>query len=139
MTAPEPKKRGPKSVTAEHKAAMASGRNEGRSVRLYLEALSANRPKRGRKRTAESVAKRLDAITGEMPTADALSRVLLTQERMDLQAELESMADGVDMAAIEAEFIAAAGAYSERKGISHAAWRAAGVDPVVLAKAGITR
>jgi hypothetical protein len=139
MTAPEPKKRGPKSVTAEHKAAMAAGRTEGRSVRVYLEALSANRPKRGRKRTAESVAKRLDGIEAEMLTADALSRVLLIQERLDLQAELESMGDGVDMAALEAEFVAAAAAYSERKGISNAAWRAAGVDAAVLAKAGITR
>ncbi len=59
MTDSVPKKRGPKAVTAEHKAAMAVGRNESRSVRLYLEALTANRPKRGRKRTAESIAKRL--------------------------------------------------------------------------------
>jgi hypothetical protein len=139
MTAPEPKKRGPKAVTAEHKAAMAVGRNESRSVRLYLEALSANRPKRGRKRTAESVTKRLSAIEDELVSADALSRVHLIQERLDLHEELATMEDTVDIAALEAEFVSAAKTYSERKGISHAAWRAAGVDAAVLAKADITR
>ena len=68
MTDTAPKKRGPKAVTAEHKAAMAIGRNESRSVRLYLEALTANRPKRGRKRTAESIAKRLASIEDRKST-----------------------------------------------------------------------
>jgi hypothetical protein len=139
MTDTAPKKRGPKAVTAEHKAAMAIGRNESRSVRLYLEALTANRPKRGRKRTAESIAKRLVAIDDEALTADALTRVHLVQERLDLNEELSGMGEAVDMGLLEADFVTAAKAYSERKGISHAAWRAVGVDPSVLAKAGIHR
>jgi hypothetical protein len=139
MNAPEPKKRGPKAVTAEHKAAMAVGRNESRSVRLYLEALTANRPKRGRKRTAESISKRLVALEEEFPTADALSRVHLIQERIDLNDELANMGEAIDMESLEAEFVTAAKTYSDRKGISHAAWRAAGVDPAVLAKAHISR
>jgi hypothetical protein len=139
MTDTLPKKRGPKAVTAEHKAAMAVGRNESRSVRLYLEALTANRPKRGRKRTAESISKRLVAIDEELPTADALSRVHLIQERIDLNEEVAAMGDTVDIGTLEAEFIVAAKAYSQRKGISHAAWRAAGVDAAVLSKADITR
>ena len=57
------KKRGPKSpMTAEHKAALAKGRAEGRIVREYLEGLRATKPKRGRKRTPETITKRLDAI-----------------------------------------------------------------------------
>jgi hypothetical protein len=132
MTDTAPKKRGPKAVTAEHKAAMAIGRNESRSVRLYLEALTANRPKRGRKRTADSIAKRLAAIEEELVAADALTRVHLVQERA-------GMGETVDIALLEADFVSAAKAYSERKGISHAAWRAVGVDPSVLAKAGIHR
>ena len=52
-------KRGPKGpMTDEHKAALAKGRNEGNAVRNYLEALRANKPKRGRKRTRESIAAR---------------------------------------------------------------------------------
>ena len=39
-------------MTDEHKAALAQGRSEGRAVRDYLDALRANKPKRGRKRTA---------------------------------------------------------------------------------------
>jgi hypothetical protein len=139
MTDSTPKKRGPKAVTAEHKAAMAIGRNESRSVRLYLEALTANRPKRGRKRTPDSIAKRLAAIEEEMTGADALSRVHLVQERLDLNEELAGMGETVDIALLEGDFVTAAKAYSERKGISHAAWRAVGVDPSVLAKAGIHR
>lgn len=139
MTDTQPKKRGPKSVTPEHKAAMAVGRTESRSVRLYLEAMSANRPKRGRKRTAESISKRLNAIEGELPSADALSRVHLIQERLDLTEEIAGMGEGVDIGALEADFVSSAKAYSHRKGLSHAAWRAAGVDPAVLAKAGITK
>jgi hypothetical protein len=118
---------------------MAIGRTESRSVRLYLEALTANRPKRGRKRTAESIAKRLAAIEEEMVAANALARVRLVQERLDLNEELADMGETVDIASLEADFVAAAKAYSDRKGLSHAAWRAVGVDPSVLAKAGIHR
>ena len=118
---------------------MAVGRSESRSVRLYLEALTANRPKRGRKRTAESIAKRLTAIEEEFSAADALTRVHLVQERLDLNEELAGMGETVDIATLEADFVAAVKAYSQRKGISHAAWRAVGVDPSVLAKAGIHR
>ena len=139
MTDSVPKKRGPKAVTAEHKAAMAIGRNESRSVRLYLEARTAIRPKRGRKRTAESIAKRLAAIEEEMVAADALARVHLVQERLDLNDELAGMGETVDIALLEADFVTAVKAYSDRKGLSHAAWRAVGVDPSVLAKAGIHR
>ena len=37
-------------MTDAHKAALATGRTEGRVVREYLEALRANKPKRGRDR-----------------------------------------------------------------------------------------
>ena len=69
-------KRGPKSpMTDEHKAALAKGRSEGRAVRDYLESLRANKPRRGRRRTKESIAKRLNAIDSELATADALTEL----------------------------------------------------------------
>ena len=40
-----------RTMTAQHKAALAEGRSEGRAVKSYLEALEKNRPRRGRKRT----------------------------------------------------------------------------------------
>ena len=122
-----------------HKAALAEGRNQGRAVRRYLEALEAHKPKRGRKRTSESMQKRLDRIDADLPSADPLKRLQLTQERLDLTSELESTGTAVDLSGLEAEFVSAAAPYSARKGISYAAWRALGVEPAVLKKAGISR
>ncbi len=51
-----------KKMTAEHKAALGEGRKHSRAVRSYLEALEANKPKRGRKRTPASIQARLDTI-----------------------------------------------------------------------------
>ena len=60
-------KRGPKSpMSADHKAALAVGRAEGRVVRDYLDGLRASKPKRGRKRTAESINARLEAIDASL-------------------------------------------------------------------------
>jgi hypothetical protein len=135
-------KRGPKNMSAEHKAAMEAGRAEGRAVRDYLEALRSNKPKRGRKRTADSINKRLAAISTAMPDASAIEQLKLVQERRDLEAELASMGDGnkaVDMASLEGEFVKVAKSYGSRKGISYASWREVGVPAEVLGKAGVTR
>jgi hypothetical protein len=133
-------KRGPKGpLTNEHKAAMAAGRNEGRAVREYLHALRSNKPKRGRKRTAESIKARLQAIESELAEADALEELRLLQERRNLAAELETMGSGTDISALEADFVKVAKAYSERQGISYATWRDVGVEASVLKSAGISR
>jgi hypothetical protein len=128
-----------RSMSDQHKAALAEGRAQGRAVRLYLEALESSRPKRGRKRTRESVAKRLAAVEAQLESADAVKRLQLSQERIDLQAELEQDEETVDIGAIEAEFLAAAEGYSRRKGISYTAWREAGVPAATLKAAGISR
>jgi hypothetical protein len=126
-------------MSESHKAALAEGREQGRAVRRYLEALEAHKPKRGRKRTPESIQKRLSAIEEQVSTADPLTRVHLVQERMNLEAELAAGDNAVDLAALEDGFVAAAGPYGQRKGITYAAWREAGVDPGVLRRAGIRR
>ncbi len=126
-------------MTAEHKAALAQGRAEGRAVKVYLEALEKNRPRRGRKRTPESIKKRLSAIDSQLANASALQRLQLIQERMDLEGELEQLGAKVDLSALENAFVRTAGKYSERKGISYAAWRQLGVSADTLKKAGITR
>ena len=134
------KKRGAKTpMTDEHKQALALGREQGRAVRGYLEALEAHRPKRGRKRTPESIEKRLAVIEDRLAGADPLTRLQLVQERMDLQEELATKAETVDLSSLEEEFVVAARAYGERKGISYGAWREAGVDAAVLKRAGIRR
>lgn len=118
---------------------MEVGRAEGRVVREYLEALRANKPKRGRKRTAESIKKRLAVIADELQTASPIDELKLVQERRDLEAELLTADATVDMAAIEAKFIGVAKSYADRLGISYAAWREVGVPAAVLSKAGISR
>ena len=129
-----------RSMSDSHKEALAIGRDQGRAVRRYLEALEASKPRRGRKRTLEGIQRRLAAIDERLASADALSRLHLAQERMDLEAELAAGgAGGVDIEALEAEFIRAAEPYSERKGITYDAWRAAGVQPRVLKAAGVGR
>lgn len=133
-------KRGPKSpMTNQHKAALAAGRAEGRIVRDYLEALRTNRPKRGRKRTADSIKKRLKAVADELAVADALSELKLIQEQMDLEIELENFGEMVDLSGLETDFIRVAKQYSQRQGISYGAWRKVGVEPRVLKSAGIDR
>ena len=126
-------------MSDQHKAAMEQGRAEGRAVRDYLEGLRATKPKRGRKRTEESIAKRLAEIEAELVDATAIAELQLVQERRDLQAELESMDSGVDIVALEDKFVAVAKSYAERKGISYGSWRDVGVSAATLKRAGIAR
>ena len=128
-------------MTSAHKAALAAGRDEGRAIRRYLEALEANKPRRGRKRTRESVEKQLTETLDRLTKASALDRVQLLQRRLDLEQELEAMSAGgeTDMGELEASFVEVAKSYSQRKGLTYAAWREAGVDPHVLKQADITR
>lgn len=126
-------------MSDEHKAALAEGREQGRAVRRYLEAIEAHKPRRGRKRSPDSMQKRLAAIEDELATADPLNRVHLSQERIDLQRQFSVGTEKVDLEGLEGDFVAAAGPYSERKGISYNAWRAVGVEARVLKAAGIGR
>jgi hypothetical protein len=133
----KPRKKTP--MSADHKAALAKGREEGRTVRRYLEALESNRPRRGRKRTPDSIRKRLAAIESALPGADPLSRLHMVEEKQRLEAELSHAGDTVDMAALEKGFVRVARIYGERKGISYSTWRAVGVSAAVLQQAKIPR
>ena len=72
---------------------------------------------------------------GDLPETPGRARLL----ELDLQAELASKQDAVDLSSLEDEFVGAAADYGDRKGISYAAWREAGVDAAVLRRAGVTR
>jgi hypothetical protein len=126
-------------LSDDHKAALAEGRSQGRAVRRYLEALEAHKPRRGRKRTTDSIGKRLQKIEDELLDADPLKRLQLVQERLDLQAELAATENKVDLDALEKDFVDAARSYSDRKGISYAAWRELGVSAATLRRAGVGR
>ena len=122
-------------MSADHKAALAQGRLESKVVREYLEALRNSKPKRGRKRSAETIQKRLDKIETELASADPLNELLLVQERRDLQDEFENLGSGNDLSDAENAFVSIAKSYSERRHISYATWREIGVDAAVLKRA----
>ena len=126
-------------MTDSHKAALAAGRAEGKAVREYLEALRANKPRRGRKRTPDSVRAQIAAIDAQLDEADAVKELQLVQKRMDLEADLAAMKEVVDVKALEGAFVKVAKSYSARNGISYAAWRQVGVEASVLKAAGISR
>src|SRR5689334_20628763 len=97
-----PRKQTP--MSDAHKAALAKGREQGRGVRAYLTALDENRPKRGRRRTPESIKQRIGAIDADLASVDPLKRVQLIQERLDLTSELEAP-KAEDLGKLEAGFV----------------------------------
>ena len=56
-----------------------------------------------------------------------------------MEQEWTTFGDSVDLSAAEADFIAVAQSYAQRKTISYAAWRAVGVPASVLKQAGVGR
>lgn len=126
-------------MSSSHKAALAKGREEGRIVRQYLEALESTKPKRGRKRTPDSIRRRLATIDAALPDADPLSKLHLVEEKQRLQSELAQTGKTVDLASLEKAFVKVARPYGERKGISYSAWRTVGVSASVLQQAKIPR
>lgn len=127
-------------MSDEHKAALAAGREEGRVVRNYLEAVS--HPKRpGRKKTPDSIQRQMSEVDGRLRSAGAAERLQLIQQRFDLKSELDRLAaeSSVDLNGLEASFVKVAASYSDRKGLSYGAWREAGVAADVLRRAGVKR
>src|SRR5579884_4251037 len=100
-------------MSPDHKEALAQGREESRAVKRYLEALDAHRPRRGRRRTPESIGKQLASIEEKLATADPLTRLKLLQDRIDLQKELSGSEEQVDITQLEEDFVKVARAYGE--------------------------
>lgn len=137
MDAPvEPTKR---PMTEEHRAALAVGRARSKAVRNYLEALELHRPKPGRRRTPESMRKRIAVIESELDAARPLQRLHLIQEKTNLESKIEAAGAVVDISTFEDEFAASAREYGEANGINYSTWRAIGVPAAVLKRAGISR
>lgn len=137
-------------MTDSHREALQVARNENRVIGAYLQVLEhnqkideQNRPKRGRRRSTESMQARLDEIVGAIGKASPLKRVLLIQEQMDLQKELHEATrppqQPIDISGMEEGFSEVVASFSKRKGVSYAAWREIGVPARVLKEAGIRR
>jgi hypothetical protein len=120
-----------------HKEKLAQGRVDARAVKAYLTYLDENKPRRGRRRTPESIAARLAAIEVELSGSSALGRLNLFQEQMDLEVELVALKEVPDGSELRVAFVEAASRYAVSKGISAAAFKMVGVDAVTLREAGI--
>lgn len=128
-----------RTMSDDHKKAIAEGRDQSKVVGAYLEALETNKPKRGRKRTPESIDRQLAALDEKLSSANAISRLSIIQDRIDLLAAKDALQHDVDLSTYEEDFVVVAGPYGGRKGISYAAWRELGVPAPVLKRAGIGR
>jgi hypothetical protein len=129
-----------RTMTDDHKAALAAGREQSRAVANYLEALEATRPKRGRKRTPDTVKRQLAETAVALRESSGIRKVELIQRRRDLEVELATMeaGGGPDLTALEKAFVKHAKGYAKRKNISKAAFREAGVSAEVLKSAGVS-
>ena len=132
-----------KSMTPEHKEALAHGRAQSRAVRRYLDALDAQQSTRTRQRDPEVIQTRLDDVRADLQAGEesSIRRLQLIQERIDLEAELDALQalSPVDLDTLENDFVAHAAGYSEAKGISYASWREFGVPAATLKRAGIAQ
>lgn len=139
----EPEVTSPKrSLTDEHKEAIAAGRRENAIVDAYLRAIQPRR--RGRRvpaavleaKLAELEAER-DSVAPGTASLDLLTEIAAITKRLRVaQAEEAATAD---IAEHERDFVAVAKSYSDRKGTPYEAWRAVGVPSRVLKTAGISR
>jgi hypothetical protein len=136
VSAKKSAKKTTRSMSDEHKQALAEGRRQGKAVRDYLAALEAEAHKpRGRKPIQDPAA--VQAQIDAEP--DPAKRLDLIQKRLDLQERLAADNGSVDLDALEQEFVAAVKPYAERKGISYTALREAGVPAAILKQAGVAR
>jgi hypothetical protein len=128
-----------KQMSDEHKAALAKGREQGRAVREYLEALEEG-SKPGRRLSKDELEGKVSSLHQQIEEEDnAAKKVELIQRRLDYEERLGKFQEAPDMDALESAFVDAAREYSERKGISYTAWREAGVPAAVLKRAGVPR
>jgi uncharacterized Ntn-hydrolase superfamily protein len=136
---PVTKKPAKRTMSADHKAKLAQGRNESRIVAKYLEALAAGKGKRGRKRTPESISIQIARIDKEIVSAAPIRKLELTQKRYDLVGEHERLTSRIDLTSVEKDFVKIAKSYASRNGISYSAFRELGVSAEVLKRCGISR
>lgn len=136
MAAKKTAKKTTRRMSDDHKQALAEGRRQGKAVRDYLAAIAAaNSKPRGRKpsQTPDEIQSQIDA------EPDPTKRLDLIQKRLNAEERLAAENDGIDLDALEQDFVAAIKPYAERKGISYTALREAGVPAAVLKQAGVAR
>lgn len=126
-----------RTMSDDHKAAIAAGRSEGAAVRRYLEALKRKR-RPGRRYSKAQLQERLDELQTKVDTEEnPLVEVELRQKARDLESRIAHSDQEVDDTELETAFVEVAKDFSRRKNISYSVWRDMGVPASVLKEAGI--
>jgi transposase-like protein len=121
----------------EGSSSPAAARAESATVGRYLDVLARKSPQ-GR-RTPEFMEARLGEVKAALVDASPYDRVILTQERLDLQRDLAQRITPDDIAHAEKGFIDVGASWARRKGVGYEALRIGGVPAEVLKQAGIPR
>jgi hypothetical protein len=129
-------------VTEDHKKALQLGRIQSAAVRSYLESIRTQPKKRGRKITEASITAKIERLKQviENPSTSAIKKLQAISESHKLHEELTKIQTNLDTSiqeGIERGFVEHAKAYGEAHGIRKEAWLEFGVDPKILAEAGI--
>lgn len=135
--ATEAKTKTKRTISADHRAAIATGRAEYAAINEYLVALAQNRPRRGKFLKKEELEARLEQEKKEIANSTGLERLGHIQARDAYQERLDNLKPIVDLSGLEEQFVKNAKSFSNRKKITKKMWREIGVPPEVLAKAGI--
>jgi len=114
-----------------HRAVFAAAWNECAVVRAYLDALDGERHKALGGGARQTTGRPWCAHDSRRVHAD-----LFAGSNLNPDGSGVAYAD-VSLDALEDRFVAVARHYGARRGICYAAWRAVGVDPAVLRRAGI--
>jgi hypothetical protein len=133
-------RRGPRTMSSAHKAALAEGRQVSAIVDRYLSALHVPK-QRGRKVSVASLQQRLADAEAKLKHASGVARLTAAQDVRDIKARLASIASSgaQDIKSLEAAFVRVAKKFGEKRGIGYGAWRDAGVPAQVLKRAGVRR
>ena len=115
---------------------MAKGRRAASAVGAYLEALDDNKPRRRRELSVDQLDAHLAEAREAVKTETGVRKLAAAQHVVDLERRIvESTAPQVDISALEDAFVEWAPIYAASKGISYAAFRAAGVPAAALKRA----
>lgn len=109
------------------------------AIRTYL-GIVGQPKKRGRRRAgAVTVRAKLREVTEALADARSLERVLLFQEKLDLEERLRELDDpATDPSRAEDEFVEHIAAWAAAKHVSYSALLKAGVPSAVLRRGGMT-
>lgn len=127
-------KTAPRTMSDEHKQAIADARRQNSVVRDYLNALTIAKP--AGRRPSATPEQLQEQIDGE---SDPVKRLELIQRRIDIEDRLAAEQDQPDLDSLQDSFVAVVADYAARKGITYTAFRELGIPAPVLKQAGIPR